>query len=82
MRVNDQIKIPTTFVEIFRTNVEDHQMANKIIAHFNHYYPDYRVNFDLDDCDNVLRIECSNSIDVVGVLSYAEINQIEMEVIS
>ena len=44
-------------VEIFKTNVTDHSQAEKIIALLEVHFPCYSVNFDLHDCDNILRIK-------------------------
>ena len=44
-------------VEIFKTNVIDHSQAEKIINLLNHHFPCYSVNFDLHDCDKILRIK-------------------------
>ena len=44
-------------VEIFKTNVTDHSQAEKIIALLNLHFPCYSVNFDLHDCDNILRVK-------------------------
>ncbi len=45
-------------IEVFKTNVIDAIVAQKIIdqihANFNHY----QSNFDLEDCDRILRIKC------------------------
>lgn len=44
-------------VEIFKTNVRYKGKANKIIASLNALYPAYKINFDLEDVDNILRVE-------------------------
>ena len=44
-------------VEIFKTNVTDLSQAEKIIALLNLHFPCYSVNFDLHDCDNILRVK-------------------------
>ena len=47
-------------VEVFRTNItkraQSKILAKKLLAH----YPESDVNIDLDDCDNVLRVEGNN----------------------
>ena len=43
-------------VEIFKTNVTDHSEAEKIIGLLKLHFPCYSVNFDLHDCDNILRV--------------------------
>jgi hypothetical protein len=44
-------------VEVFKTDVNDRATAARIISDLNQAYPSSRVNFDLEDCDNILRIE-------------------------
>ncbi|HEY0670130.1 MAG TPA: methyltransferase type 11 [Sphingobacteriaceae bacterium] len=44
-------------VEVFRTNVNLSKDASKIVKALNSRYPDSKINFDLDDCDKILRIE-------------------------
>jgi len=44
-------------VEVFKTNISDKNTAVKIIADLSGIFPGGRINFDLDDCDNILRIE-------------------------
>lgn len=44
-------------VEIFKTNVHATSTAEKIIAILNQHFPGFRINFDLEDCDRILRIE-------------------------
>ncbi|HLX67256.1 MAG TPA: hypothetical protein VKR41_09685 [Puia sp.] len=44
-------------VKVFRTNVEDWQIALQIILFLEQVFTQSRINFDLDDCDRVLRVE-------------------------
>lgn len=44
-------------VEVFKTNVTDIIDANRIIQSLNNIYPKHKINFDLEDCDKILRIE-------------------------
>lgn len=44
-------------VEIFKTNVNDQEQAKKVVGLLYRKFPDCRINFDLYDCDKVLRIE-------------------------
>lgn len=46
-------------VEIFKTNVHIQSSAQRIIEYLQHHFPSFRINFDLDDCDRILRIEGS-----------------------
>lgn len=44
-------------VEVFKTDVNNKILAKKVIDMLYREFPDCRINFDLDDCDKVLRIE-------------------------
>lgn len=44
-------------VQIFKTDVQDQKDAKRIILFLHQNYSHCKVNFDLDDCDKILRIE-------------------------
>ena len=44
-------------VEVFKTDVDDIELSNKLIGQLLEYFPDTLINFDMDDCDKVLRVE-------------------------
>jgi len=44
-------------VEIFKTNVDDEHTALKALQMLQDALPGCEINFDLDDCDRVLRIK-------------------------
>jgi tRNA G26 N,N-dimethylase Trm1 len=44
-------------VEIFKTNVDDPSHALQIITLLSHHFPAFAINFDLHDCDKILRIK-------------------------
>lgn len=44
-------------LEVFKTSVEKETDALFIINLVLEHYPESRVNFDLEDCDKILRIE-------------------------
>lgn len=53
-------------VEIFTTSVTDQTEAASIIDQLQLHLPDCSINFDLEDCDRILRVKgeniCANSI--------------------
>lgn len=53
-------------VEIFKTNVEGGGLAEQLVSTLHDRFPSCKVNFDLDDCDRILRVEgghvCPESI--------------------
>ncbi len=44
-------------VEVFKTNVEDSSHADLLIEQIHKTYTHYTANFDLEDCDKILRVE-------------------------
>jgi hypothetical protein len=60
-----------TMVEVFKTNVEEHTAADGIICLLQQHFPGRRINFDLDDCDRILRIEGDNLVvsRIVGLVN-------------
>lgn len=44
-------------VEVFKTNVEESDQAKKIIDLLLAHFPGNKINFDLQDCDKILRVE-------------------------
>jgi len=44
-------------VEIFKTNVHDILQAEKIIELLKTHFPAFMINFDLHDCDKILRVK-------------------------
>lgn len=44
-------------VEVFKTNVQKVRQAKTIAKLLSATFSDFRIRFDLEDCDKVLRIE-------------------------
>ncbi len=44
-------------VEVFKTSVTEHKDAAAILTMLNSSLPACKINFDLEDCDNILRIK-------------------------
>lgn len=44
-------------IEIFKTNVQNKTQAKKIISLLNQMFSEAKINFDLSDCDKILRID-------------------------
>jgi hypothetical protein len=44
-------------VKVFKTDVQDPAAASRIIQYLLQSFSQWRINFDLDDCDRILRIE-------------------------
>lgn len=46
-----------TMVEVFKTDVQTIDQSVKLIRKLRQHIPGIEINFDLEDCDRVLRIE-------------------------
>ena len=64
-------------IEVFRTNVSEQAHAERILAEI-HARSEYLANFDLNDCDRVLRVrafsgnvECEEIIRLLQDLGYS-----------
>lgn len=44
-------------IEVFKTNVGTPSDADKIVQLLLQHFPCSRINFDLQDCDKILRME-------------------------
>ena len=47
-------------VEVFKTNVENTEYAEHLLRKLMAHYPNFHINFDLQDCDRILRVEGRN----------------------
>lgn len=44
-------------VEVFKTNVIEPDQAKMLVRRIQAAFGNYAANFDLDDCDKILRVE-------------------------
>jgi hypothetical protein len=47
-------------VEVFRTNVRRKRQAKVLLDILSEQFPLFHINFDLEDCDKILRVEGEN----------------------
>ena len=47
-------------IEVFKTNVQHLSEAKQVVNVLLQHFPDSKINFDLDDCDKILRVEGKN----------------------
>ena len=59
-------------VEVFKSDVLNRDFANLIVNQIHSAFNDYQANFDLKDCDHILRVKSVGSIiessDVIDLL--------------
>ena len=65
-------------VEVFKTNVTELADAELLIGELHKAFPFYKVNFDLDDCDNILRIESEENI-ALPIIDLLKIHSFDCE---
>jgi hypothetical protein len=44
-------------VEVFKTNVQQHEQAKQLTSVLRGRFDFCKINFDLEDCDKILRVE-------------------------
>jgi hypothetical protein len=62
-------------VEVFKTNVRSIREAKLIIQKLAEEFPRHKMNFDLSDCDRILRVQGQNILEnkiisIVTALNY------------
>lgn len=56
-------------IEVLKTNVSDPEEAKKIIDWIHATFINYHANFDLADCDRILRVASDSSVHVADLIS-------------
>ena len=47
-------------VEVFKTNVQKKAQSKMLLCILSEAFPSFKINFDLSDCDKILRVEGDN----------------------
>ncbi len=47
-------------VEVFKTNVAEVELSEHLIQQLTAHFPESLINFDIDDCDKILRVEAAS----------------------
>ena len=69
-------------IEVFKTNVISDIEATSVLTYLKTAFPYYKINFDLEDCDNILRLETDAvSIDVKSIIKFVQDHGFEIEVL-
>jgi hypothetical protein len=68
-------------IEVFKTNVQLISDSIHIIDIIKKQFPNYKINFDLEDCDKILRVEGDKiaSKSIVDCLNYLGYACVELE---
>jgi hypothetical protein len=68
-------------IEVFKTNVSEGYQAEMLCIVLQNAFPEYEVNFDLQDCDKILRIKGKGMIDPKPVIELMESFSFHAEVL-
>jgi hypothetical protein len=60
-------------IEVFTTNVKEQCEADKLLVLLQQHFSTSKINFDLHDCDKILRVE-GNIVEVEKVRMLVEEN--------
>lgn len=53
-------------IEVFKTDVYSEEQATRLAANLQRIFPDLLINFDLGDCDRIMRVQ-GQQIDPAGI---------------
>jgi tRNA G26 N,N-dimethylase Trm1 len=58
-------------IEVFKTNVQEASQSEMMVGRLLEHFPDSVINFDLEDCDKILRIHASEILNhkIIEVLN-------------
>lgn len=77
--MNDAVN-QTKSIEVFKTNVCDETIAATLIEKLQQHFPFSKINFDLNDCDKILRVEGEN-ISVKKIIEAINQSGYEIEIL-
>ncbi|OXB24859.1 hypothetical protein B0A80_03850 [Flavobacterium tructae] len=47
-------------IEVYKTNVQEVEQSLLIVGKLLEHFPNSHINFDLEDCDRILRVHASS----------------------
>ncbi len=68
-------------VEVFKTNVRRRKDAAILVSDLLSVFPSCRINFDLMDCDHILRVE-GNFVHSEQIIHIMQCKQYECELLN
>jgi hypothetical protein len=68
-------------VEVFKTNVQQHKQAEQLASILRSQFAFWKINFDLEDCDKILRVE-GKQICVETIIEILNIYGLKCEVLA
>ena len=55
-------------IEVFKTSVSDVYYAKLLLHKIHKKFPAYKANFDLNDCDRILRIQSPSVVEEAEII--------------
>ena len=70
-------------IEVYKTNILKKKQAKGIKKQIKNKFPNYGVDFDLEDCDHILRIETFNqALDNDAIINIVQKQDFEIEILT
>ena len=70
-------------VEVFKTSIRSDAEAALVLMELETAFPDHEINFDLEDCDNILRFKTDAvHIDIKSVMELVKDQGFEIEILT
>jgi len=67
-------------VEVFKTDVQKKTQSKMLLSVLSEAFPLFKINFDLSDCDKVLRVE-GNNLEVHRIMILVKQNGFNCEIL-
>lgn len=65
-------------IYVFKTNIKTKSQVKKLKPHIDKILPRGEWNFDLEDCDKILRIDCKENI-VLNIIDLLKAHKFDCE---
>lgn len=82
MTAEKEIDVETSVIEVFKTDVRNVYQASQIQERIEEVFPHFCINFDLDDCDRILRIKSPIAINPADIILIGKEFHVDMEVLA
>jgi len=67
-------------VEVFKTDVRKKTQSKMLLSILSEAFPLFKINFDLSDCDKVLRVE-GNNLEAPRIMIVVKKNGFKCEIL-
>jgi hypothetical protein len=70
-------------IEVYKTNIIQEKKAALLINAIHQHFREYVANFDIKDCDHILRVDCTTGpVDSVRLQSFLHNLECYVEILS